>query len=135
MKRKHQGNASSKRVQLQGFQTEFENLRMKSSESVTNFFIKKYEESRDTDSLTLDELQSSLLVHEQKFVQQDKEEQALKATINPKGLGGGKPRRKDKNEHQNADDDYSTHFKGKTKGRDINYSYGYKQKSVNKSNI
>lgn len=40
MKRMHQGNARSKCVQLQGFWTEFENLRMKSRELVTDFFIK-----------------------------------------------------------------------------------------------
>ncbi|GMI66347.1 hypothetical protein HRI_000304000 [Hibiscus trionum] len=173
MKRKHQGNTRAKRAQLQSFRTEFENLRMKSNESVTdflsrtmviankmrihgekmedvviiekilrlmtakfNFVVCSIEESRDVGSLTLDELQSSLLVHEQKIVQQDKEEHALKAAINPKGPVGGKPRWKDK-EHHNADEDYSysTHFRGKTKGRDNNHSYGYKQKPVDKSKI
>lgn len=37
MKKKYQGNAKAKRVQLQGIRTEFENLRMKSGESVSNY--------------------------------------------------------------------------------------------------
>lgn len=132
MKKKYQGNARARRVQLQAFRTEFETLRMKSNESVVDFFgrtmaiankmrihgdkmedvaiIKKIlrsltakynfvvcsiEESRDIDSLTVDELQSSLLVHEQKISQQDKEEQALKASTDTnakRGKGRGKGR-------------------------------------------
>ncbi|KAK6140133.1 hypothetical protein DH2020_026131 [Rehmannia glutinosa] len=40
MKQKHQGNAKAKRVQLQRFRTEFETLRMKSGESVSDFFAR-----------------------------------------------------------------------------------------------
>ena len=36
MKKKYQGNAKAKQVQFQTLQTEFETLRMKSSESVTD---------------------------------------------------------------------------------------------------
>ena len=39
-----------------------------------------YMESKDLDQLLIDELQGSLLVHEKKLIQQDKEEQALKAS-------------------------------------------------------
>lgn len=42
-------------------------------------FIKK---SKDLDTLSRDALQGSLLVHEKKIVQRDKEEQALKASTN-----------------------------------------------------
>ncbi|KZV19035.1 hypothetical protein F511_08463, partial [Dorcoceras hygrometricum] len=38
MKKKYQGNAKAKRVLLQGLRTEFENLRMKSGETVADFF-------------------------------------------------------------------------------------------------
>ncbi|XP_074588084.1 uncharacterized protein LOC141843983 [Curcuma longa] len=116
MKKKYQGNAKAKRMQLQGLRTEFETLRMKSGESVSDFFARimtiankmriygekmkdvtivekilrsitpkfnfivcSIEESKDIDELTINELQSSLLVHEQKLNQQDKEEQALKS--------------------------------------------------------
>lgn len=46
-----------------------------------NFVVCAIEESKDIDELPLDELQSSLLVHEQKFKQQEMEEQTLKASI------------------------------------------------------
>ncbi|XP_069152762.1 uncharacterized protein [Solanum lycopersicum] len=38
MEKKCQGNVKAKRVQLQGFGTEFETLRMKSGDTVTDFF-------------------------------------------------------------------------------------------------
>ena len=40
------------------------------------------EESKDLDILSIDELQGSLLVHEHKMVQQDKEEQTLQVSTN-----------------------------------------------------
>ncbi|KAA0060607.1 Retrovirus-related Pol polyprotein from transposon TNT 1-94 [Cucumis melo var. makuwa] len=46
-----------------------------------NFVVYAIEETKNIDDLSLDELQSSLLVHEQKLKQQNKEEQALKASI------------------------------------------------------
>ncbi|KAK2970503.1 hypothetical protein RJ640_013575 [Escallonia rubra] len=116
MKKKYQGNARAKRVQLQALRREFEALQMNFGESVSeyfsrattiankmrihgekledvtivekilrsmtskfNFVICSIEESKDIDTLSIDELQSSLLVHEQKITQQDKEEQALQA--------------------------------------------------------
>ena len=172
MKKKHQGNAKAKRIQLQALRTEFENLRMKSGESVSEFFARtmtmankmrihgekmedvtivekilrsmtpkfnfvvcSIEESKDIDSLSIDELQSSLLVHEQKVVQKDKEEQALNAAANPKGHGSGKSRRTDKNEHHKSDGDHATDSNWKARGRDSNYSNDHKPKSVDKSKI
>ncbi|WRX29388.1 hypothetical protein QQP08_021875 [Theobroma cacao] len=44
------------------------------------------EESKDLDDLSIDELQGSLLVHEQKLSYQDKGEQALKAFRNNSSL-------------------------------------------------
>jgi len=38
-----------------------------------NFVVCSIEESNDIDSLSIDKLQSSLLIHEQKIAQQDKE--------------------------------------------------------------
>ena len=43
-----------------------------------NYIVCSIEESKDIDSLSMDELQSSLLVHEQKFGKSGVENQALK---------------------------------------------------------
>ncbi|XP_061363393.1 uncharacterized protein LOC133306995 [Gastrolobium bilobum] len=133
MKKKYQGSARAKRQQLQALRSEFETLRMKSGESIAdyfsrvmtivnkmrihggrteeitviekiprsltakfNFVVCAIEESKDIDDLSLDELQSSLVVHEQKFKQEDTDEQALKAStdtrsIPNKGWGSQKP--------------------------------------------
>ena len=45
-----------------------------------NYVAYSIEEANDIEELSIDELQSSLLVHEQKINQQEKEEQALKAS-------------------------------------------------------
>ena len=63
-----------------------------------NFVVYVIEESKNIDDLSLDELQSSLLVHEQKLKQQDNEEQALKASIetpslSKRGRGRGKEKK------------------------------------------
>ena len=115
MKKKYQSTARAKRQQLQALCSEFETLRMKLGESVTdyfsrtmaivnkmrihgdktqdvlivekilrsltpkfNFVVCAIEEANDVGLLSIDELQSSLLVHEQKINQQEEEEQALK---------------------------------------------------------
>ncbi|XP_061996268.1 uncharacterized protein LOC133714197 [Rosa rugosa] len=44
------------------------------------YVVCSIEESKDIDSLTVDELQSSLIVHEHKIVRHNDEEQALKVT-------------------------------------------------------
>ena len=43
-----------------------------------NYVVSSIEESKDMDQLSIDELQSSLIVHEQKFQWHTREEQALK---------------------------------------------------------
>jgi hypothetical protein len=54
-----------------------------------NFVVCSIKEANNIEELSIDDLQSSLLVHEQKFNQQEKEEQSLKASIEnhstPKG--------------------------------------------------
>ena len=45
-----------------------------------NFVVCSIEEANDIEELSIDELQSSLLVHERKFNQQESEEQALKVS-------------------------------------------------------
>ncbi|CAL0333326.1 unnamed protein product [Lupinus luteus] len=135
MKKKYQGSSRVKRAQLQALRRDFETLKMKESESVTDYcsrvmgiansmrihgekmgdtlivekilrsltpkfdyVVCSIEESNDTDELSLDELQSSLLVHEQKMHRSSRvEEQALKASTNThsnnfRGRGRGRGR-------------------------------------------
>ncbi|XP_012468987.1 uncharacterized protein LOC105787087 [Gossypium raimondii] len=117
MKKKFHGSKRAKRQQLQALRSEFETLRMKSSESITdyfsramsivnkmrihgdktndvalfekilrlmspkfNFVVCSIEEAHVIEELSIDELQSCLLIHEQKNFQQEKEEHALKAS-------------------------------------------------------
>ena len=59
-----------------------------------NYIVYSIEESKDIDQLSIDELQSSLIVHEQKFRRHTGEEQALKITnsedrFNPRRRGRG----------------------------------------------
>ncbi|XP_059627118.1 uncharacterized protein LOC132269915 [Cornus florida] len=51
-----------------------------------NYVICSIEESSDIDALSIDELQSSLLVHEQRINHDVKEEQALQVTTNNHSL-------------------------------------------------
>ncbi|XP_015582688.1 uncharacterized protein LOC107262284 [Ricinus communis] len=154
MKRKFQGSMRAKRQQLQSLRQEFELLRMKSGETISDFFSRtmaivnkmrvhsekmedvtvvekilhsqtpkfnyvvcSIEESKYIDLLLIDELQGSLLVHEQKLNQQDKEEQALLVSFN---------------NHRKGD-----RGRGKSRGRGHG---GYRSitdnsKSVDKSNV
>lgn len=61
-----------------------------------NYVVVSIEESKDIDQLTVDELQSSLTVHEQKFTRTSGEEHALKVSsdnsTNTKGKGKGRGR-------------------------------------------
>ncbi|KAL5543912.1 hypothetical protein UlMin_007696 [Ulmus minor] len=54
-----------------------------------NYVVCSIEESKDIDALTVDELQSSLIVHEQKFQRRNGEEQALKVSFEG-GRGRGR---------------------------------------------
>uniref|UniRef100_A0A2N9G6A8 Integrase catalytic domain-containing protein n=5 Tax=Fagus sylvatica TaxID=28930 RepID=A0A2N9G6A8_FAGSY len=55
-----------------------------------NYVVCSIEESKDIDALTVDELQSSLIVHEQKFQKRNGEKQALKVTSEGgRGCGRG----------------------------------------------
>jgi len=57
-----------------------------------NYVVVSIEESKDIDALTVDELQSSLVVHEQKFHRSNGEEQALKVTVADRNGGRGRGR-------------------------------------------
>ena len=54
-----------------------------------NYVVCSIEESKDIDALIVDELQSSLIVHEQKFQRCNGEEHALKVTFEG-GRGRGR---------------------------------------------
>ena len=107
-----------------------------------NFVVYSIEESHDIDELSIDELQSSLLVHERKFNQQEKEEQALKAsTENHLAIRGDRERGRSRgrgkrnydrgNQHQHQRQD--NRFQGRGQGG--NYSTTYKSRSIDKSNV
>ncbi|KAH7865503.1 hypothetical protein Vadar_007480 [Vaccinium darrowii] len=101
-----------------------------------NFVICSIEESKEIDTLSIDELQNSLLVHEQKITQQDKEEQALKAAFNPRGAGRGKGEGKGKNAHQKPGEIRGAdHYQGNGRGRDGQNSAGHNPKSADKSKV
>ena len=50
-----------------------------------NYVVCSIEESNNLDTMTIDELQSSLLVHEQRMVCHEEEEQALQITHEDRG--------------------------------------------------
>ncbi|GKV28744.1 hypothetical protein SLEP1_g37756 [Rubroshorea leprosula] len=173
MKKKYQGTTKTKRQQLQALRSEFEILRMKEGETVTDYFSRtmaivnklrthgdktqdvtvvekilrsmtpKYnfvvcaiEEANDLDEMSLDELESSLLVHERKLNRQDKEELALKVSTDHyssthkanRGRGRGNM---DRRSHQTQSYD----SQGRGRGRGKFHSATYKPKSADKSTV
>ncbi|KAH0748175.1 hypothetical protein KY290_027407 [Solanum tuberosum] len=64
-----------------------------------NYIVCSIEESKDIDTLSLDELHGSLLVYEQKINQQDKDEAGLKIATSSKGTDQVKAKCKGKNSH------------------------------------
>ncbi|KAF2282711.1 hypothetical protein GH714_043687 [Hevea brasiliensis] len=90
MKKKFEGNAKVKRVmtvankmRLYGEDMQDVKVVEKILRSLTekfNYVVCSIEESKDIDALTVYELQSSLIVHEQKFQRRNGEEQVLKVT-------------------------------------------------------
>ena len=58
-----------------------------------NYIICSIKESKDIDVLLIDELQSSLIVHEQKFQKSSGEEEALKVTSKYRFYGKGQGKR------------------------------------------
>jgi hypothetical protein len=57
-----------------------------------NDIVCSIEESKDIDELSINELQSSLIVHEQKFHKSSREEQALAVTHEERHIGSGSGR-------------------------------------------
>lgn len=67
-----------------------------------NYIVCWIEESKDIDALTVDELQSSLIAHEQKFNMNNIDEQAWKVTLDEMYGGRGRGR---------------NNFRGRSRGR------------------
>lgn len=67
---------------------------LRSMTSKFDYVVCSIEESNNLDTLTIDELQSSLLVHEQRMNGHREDEQALKVAYNDRasGRGGGRAR-------------------------------------------
>ncbi|XP_076959939.1 uncharacterized protein LOC143636159 [Bidens hawaiensis] len=90
MKNKYQGNARVKRAQLQRLPGDFnpfdEGIRRSLTENY-NFVVCSIEECKNTDELSVDELQSSLLVHEHKLSQKLPDDQVLKTELETSGGG------------------------------------------------
>ncbi|XP_075087737.1 uncharacterized protein LOC107811669 [Nicotiana tabacum] len=80
-----------------------------------NYIVCSTEDSKDIDTLSIDELQSSLLVHEQKLNQQDKEELALKTTTFSNGADHEKGKWKGKHWHHKKEKIKSGDSQGKGK--------------------
>ncbi|PNX57691.1 retrovirus-related Pol polyprotein from transposon TNT 1-94, partial [Trifolium pratense] len=90
MRQKYQGSTRVKHAQLQSLRREFELLLMQEDESVDDYFRRTLaiatkmtaQESRDITVMSIDELQSSLLVHEGRMKRHKAkdEEQALKVS-------------------------------------------------------
>ena len=57
--------------------------------ATVDYIVCSIEESKDIDTLTIDELQSSLLVHEQRMSSHVEEEHALKITHGDQPRGRG----------------------------------------------
>ncbi|KAI5411585.1 hypothetical protein KIW84_056594 [Lathyrus oleraceus] len=110
---------------------------------------KKYqEEANDVDELSIDELQSSLLVHKQKINQQEKEEQALKTLLEnhfipsraDRGRGRGRGRNRGVRNNNDRGNQQQNHhqesqFQGRGRGRGGHHSITYRSKSADKSNV
>lgn len=100
-----------------------------------DFVVCAIEEANDIDKMTLDELESSLRVHEKKFIRQANEgEQALKATTDGtsnrsnRGRGRERGRGRGNSPYQNQEmQNFNTQGRGRGRGR--SQSTNYRDKS------
>ncbi|XP_031280941.1 uncharacterized protein LOC116139403 [Pistacia vera] len=133
MKKKFMGTERAKRVHLQALRAEFEALRMKTGESVSEY-ISRTMTITNKRQINGEKLEDVTIVKKilrfltAKFNYVDRDEQGLQAAIHPKGSSPSRGKWKDKNDH-------ATDSKGKWKSHDNNYSNGYKSNSVNKSKV
>ncbi|KAA8529256.1 hypothetical protein F0562_033945 [Nyssa sinensis] len=133
------------KMQIHGEKTEDVTIVEKILRSMTpkfNFVVCSIEEANDIEELSIDELQSSLLVHEQKINQQEKEEQALKASTKnhstprgDRGRGRGKGSNDRGNQQQQHHQHQENQFQGRGRGRGGHHSTTHRPKSADKSNV
>lgn len=121
----------------------------RSMTSKFNYVVCSIEESKDIDNLSIDEMQSSLPILEQKMNRQDKhekEEQALQASSSNKfstsrGWGRGRGRGRGSNNngggrHSNQrSEENSSNSQGRGKGNDNSHSTKFKPKSVDNQKL
>ncbi|XP_040944722.1 uncharacterized protein [Gossypium hirsutum] len=111
-----------------------------------NSIVCSIKESNDIDKLSIDELQGSLLIHEQKLNRQDKEEQVLQVLSNnhsffSKGGGRGRVRGRGNNtsngghSHRKYEDNQFSYSQGRGRGHDNNNSTLFMSKFVDKSKV
>ena len=118
-----------------------------------NFVVCSIEEYKDLDYFSIDEIQGSLLVHEQKLIKQNKEEQALKASTNnsattldqtsnrgrgkgSRGYIGGRGNRDGgRVNYDRGNQQQDNQFQGRGRGRGSHNSTTYRPVSTDKSNI
>lgn len=106
-----------------------------------NFVVCSIEESKNIVELSLDELQSSLLVHEQKIQRQEKEQQALKASTDNHPLSSNKARGRGRGNNdrrfpqQKSENNQVHDSQGSGRGRGAHQSTNYRPKSRDKSNV
>ncbi|GLU09096.1 hypothetical protein SLE2022_259720 [Rubroshorea leprosula] len=97
-----------------------------------NFVVCAIEEANDLDEMSLEELESSLLVHERKLNRQEQNEQALKATV---GTSSSFSNRSNRGRGRGRGRNQQTQFfegRGRGRGR---FQISYRPKSADKSKV
>jgi len=111
-----------------------------------NFIVCSIEEAKDIEELSIDELQGSLLVHEQKLLQQETEEQALKVSTGDHSssatrVNKGRGRGRENNDRSGFSFDQKSEsysyrdFQGRGRGRGGRHSTGFRPRSADKSKV
>ncbi|CAL5403117.1 unnamed protein product [Camellia sinensis] len=101
-----------------------------------DYIVCSIEESKDIDELSVDELQSSLQVHEQKLHQRITKEQALKvSTYGESSAARGRGRGRGQRRGKGRTDDQVFEFKGRGHRRSADYAKAQESKSFDKSNV
>lgn len=132
------------KMRIHGDKTEDVTIVEKSLGSMTpkfNYVVCSIEESKDVDTLSLDELQSSLMLHKHKMNQQEPQEQALKVAtenVSLAGRGRGRGRGRSGGRGSNNNREHNQHQQHQAQGRGRgrgSFSTNSKPKPADKSNV